>query len=53
METGAAFLSPDAACHLQYESAQTMISAMLTEWQYLHTLLFFLFQLCLEGSLQA
>lgn len=53
METGAAFLSPDAAYHTQYESAQTMISAMLTERQYLHTLLFFLFHLCLESSLQA
>jgi len=43
----------DAACHMQYEVAQTITSAMLNEWQYLQTLLFFLFHLCLESSLQA
>lgn len=38
---------------MQYEVAQTITSAMLNEWQYLQTLLFFLFHLCLESSLQA
>lgn len=43
----------DAACHMQYELAQSMTSAMLSEQQYLQTLLFFLLHLCLESSLQA